>query len=143
MSSSQRSQTFSFVCHPPSPPVFIPLRKLVFFFFLCSRVWQLPSETSCESNCPLQVPVLPQTTGLSVSVCLSVCGNQCVCGTALLYDPAHFPLTFHFLCSHPVRGTTALCVCLLLAFIVLSVSVRVSRFYSQLSCFFFHLTISY
>lgn len=44
-----------------------------------------------------------------VFICLSV--RTSVCWTALLYDPAHFPLTFHFLYSHPVSRTTALCEC--------------------------------
>ncbi len=65
--------------------------------------------TPRESNCALQVPVLPQTT-VCLSRYLSVCLCVCVsCRTAQLYDPTHFPLTFHFLDSHPVSRTTALC----------------------------------
>lgn len=105
MSSSQNSPVFLFIVGcSRSPPVFTTLRKLV-----CSPPWLCRSKTPCESKCLLQVPVLPQTARVpvSLSVCLSV--RISVCRTALLYDPAHFPLTFHFLYSHPVSGTTALC----------------------------------
>lgn len=59
-------------------------------------------KLSAKSSCFIQ-----NYPSASLFICLSE--RTSVCRTALLYDPAHFPLTFHFLYSHPVSGTTALC----------------------------------
>lgn len=84
---------------------FSPL-SLLLRWFVCSRAWLCRSKTPAPSSCfTLNYP----------SACLSVClrVRVSVCTTVLPHDPAHFPLTFHFLCLHPVSVTAALreCVC--------------------------------
>lgn len=74
------------------------------------------TQTVCSEF--LFYPTLPVCLSAYPSVCLSV--RISLCGAALLYDPAHFPLTFHFLYSRPVSGAAALCECVCCALSVCS-----------------------
>lgn len=81
---------------------------------MCSQPWL------CHSTAPNQSLSAPSSCFASkLPVCLllhlsvSPPVRISVCGTVLLYDPVHFPLTFHFLHSHPVSGTTVLCTSVL------------------------------
>ncbi len=105
--SSKNTPVFLLIVgHPWSPPVFITLRKLVICVVShgchCKTPW---IKVSVRSSC--YTPNYPYPLFIRLSVCLAV-----------LYDPAHFPLTFHFLYSHPVSGTTALCDSVCTAFSV-------------------------
>lgn len=92
---------FIVVC-PGAALILVTLRKRV---FVChqprlSQYSTVRITQSARSSCFIQN---------SPSATLFICLREQVCGAALLYDPAHFPLTFHFLYSHPVSVTTALC----------------------------------
>lgn len=90
---------------PRSPSVFMTFRKLLICVCVCSQPWLCRSEIQMTVFSKFLFYV--NLTCACLFICLAV--RTSVCGTVLLYDPTHFPLTFHFLCSHPVSGTTALC----------------------------------
>ena len=93
---------------PRSPPVFYYFQEITYLCVcvcVCSQPWLCRSEIQMTVFSKFLFYV--KLTCACLFICLAV--RTSVCRTALLYDPTHFPLTFHFLCSHPVSGTTALC----------------------------------